>query len=112
MFIIITLYFKTFLCQSFYAKSSAYLLSRLLAQNSSKQMRVNKQHYCVLGIFAAKLLRTLSKRMVPCSLLLFHVYVVAGAVLKSDKKNIDFNFLSLRLICYVNTWQRKYFAGY
>ena len=59
MFIIITLYF-------FYEKGSAYLLSRLLAQNSSKQMRVNKkQHYRVLGTFAAKLFRKLSK----CSLL-------------------------------------------
>ena len=69
MFIIITLYFKTFLCQSFYEKCSAYLLSRLLAQNSSKQMHVNKQHYRVLGTFAAKHFRKLSKRMVPCSLL-------------------------------------------
>ena len=45
MFIIITLYFKTFLCQSFYEKCSAYLISRLLAQNSSKQKQNKKQHY-------------------------------------------------------------------
>ena len=41
-----------------------------LPRNSNKQMRVNtKQHYRVLGTFAAKLFRTLSKRMAPCSLL-------------------------------------------